>query len=215
MGTTTVAATERAAICETFDAVGPDAPTLSGSWLTRDLAAHLVLRERRPDLAAGMYIPMLSERLEREQRDLATGTLWSDLVDQVRSGPPAWHPTNISAIDEAVNALEFFIHHEDVLRAQPGAEIRELEPELAAGVWAALKRMSKILFRKVDSGLVLAAPGFGRIAVKAPSGNGSVTVTAPPSELAMLGFGRGEHADYDARGSRAAISALESASLGI
>ena len=49
----TAASRERAALVTTMRAVGPDAPTLCGDWTTRDLAAHLVLRERRPDAAPG------------------------------------------------------------------------------------------------------------------------------------------------------------------
>lgn len=215
MPTTTVAALERQALCETFERVGPDAPTLCHPWRTRDLAAHLVLREHRPDLAVGMFVPMLSERLEREQADLANQSEWPELIERVRSGPPVWHPTQISRIDEAVNSLEFFIHHEDVLRAPEGFTPRALAPDVEAGVWVALKRMAKMLFRKVDAGLVLAAPGHGRIALKPPSKNGSVTVTAAPGELALLGFGRRNQADFDARGSRAALAALVKAPLGV
>lgn len=215
MPTRAVAAAERSRLCDTFIEVGPDAPTLCSPWLTRDLAAHLVLREHRPDLAVGMWVPMLSERLEREQRDLAVSTPWLDLVERVRSGPPVWHPTQIGIIDEAVNTMEFFIHHEDVLRAVPDFEIRQLDEQTAAGVWAALKRMAKVLFRRVDAGIVLAAPGFGRIAVKGPTKRGSVTVTSSPGELALLGFGRREVADCDVRGSRDAIRLLASAPLGI
>lgn len=215
MPTHVIAAAERSALCDTFLEVGPDAPTLCSPWRTRDLAAHLVLREHRPDLAVGAFVPRLSDRLEREQHELATATEWPDLVEKVRSGPPAWHPTQIGAIDDAVNTLEFFIHHEDVLRAEPGFTARALPEEIEAGVWTALKRMAKVVFRKVDAGLVLAAPGHGRIAVKAPSKHGSVTVTAAPGELALLGYGRREHAHYDARGSRSAMTALASAALGV
>ena len=49
---------ERTALCDLFLAVGPDAPTLAGEWTTRDLAAHLVVRERRPDAAAGDRLPL-------------------------------------------------------------------------------------------------------------------------------------------------------------
>ena len=213
MPTRAVAAAERSALCDTLLAVGPDAPTLCTPWLTRDLAAHLVLREHRPDLIVTAHLPVVGDRLEREQRELASGTDWGELVERVRSGPPAWHPTQIGAVDEAVNTLEFFIHHEDVLRAAHPVRVRELSEETAQGVWTALKRTAKLLFRKVDAGLVLAAPGFGRIAVRAPSRRGSVTVTAAPGELALLGSGRGAHADYVARGSKAALKALASASL--
>ena len=39
---------ERLALADLMAEVGPDAPTLCGGWTTRDLAAHLLLRERRP-----------------------------------------------------------------------------------------------------------------------------------------------------------------------
>lgn len=210
-----IATVERAALCATFDEVGPDAPTLCDPWLTRDLAAHLIVRENRPDLSFGQWVPMLSERLEREQADLANSVEWSDLVDRIRTGPPSWHPTQIGVVDEAMNGLEFFIHHEDVLRGAPGFTPRELDPEIAQGVWAALKRMSKMLFRKVDAGLVLAAPGFGRIAVRPPTKKGSVTVTGAPGELALMAFGRSRAAVVDPRGSKDALLALNLAAKGL
>ncbi|WP_193315101.1 TIGR03085 family metal-binding protein [Nostocoides sp. F2B08] len=215
MPTRAVAAAERSALCDTLLEVGPDAPTLCSPWRTRDLAAHLVLREHRPDLVVAAHLPGVSDRLEREQNELATATPWPELVERVRSGPPAWHPTQIAAVDDAVNTLEFFIHHEDILRAGDPSVVRELSEETAQGVWTALKRTAKLLFRKVDAGLVLAAPGYGRIAVKAPSRRGSVTVTAAPGELALLGFGRATHAHFDARGSKAAVTALQTAPLGV
>lgn len=215
MPSTTVAAIERASLCDTFDEVGPDAPTLCDPWLTRDLAAHLIIRETRPDLTFGQWVPILSERLEREQADLAETVEWSALVDRIRTGPPSWHPTKISLVDEAMNGLEFFIHHEDVLRGTPGFIKRELDPDVAKGVWNALKRMSKMLFRKVDAGLVLAAPGFGRVAVRTPTKKGSVTLTGAPGELALHAFGRGQVADVDARGSKEAILALDLAAKGL
>ncbi len=48
------AQSERAALCDMFEAVGPDVPTLCDGWTARDLAAHLVVRERRPDAALGI-----------------------------------------------------------------------------------------------------------------------------------------------------------------
>ncbi|MFN7150135.1 MAG: maleylpyruvate isomerase N-terminal domain-containing protein, partial [Microthrixaceae bacterium] len=39
---------ERRQLCDLFDELGPDVPTLCEGWTARDLAAHLVVRERRP-----------------------------------------------------------------------------------------------------------------------------------------------------------------------
>ena len=70
---------ERHALADTMLAVGPDAPTLCDPWRVRDLAAHLILRETRPDLAAGMFVPRLQARLERAQDELAA-TDFGELV---------------------------------------------------------------------------------------------------------------------------------------
>ena len=54
-------------------------------------------------------------------------TPWAEPVDQVRQGPPAWAPTRLGLVDERTNTVEFFVHHEDVLRTEPGyAEPRAL-----------------------------------------------------------------------------------------
>ena len=70
----TAAARERAALVTTMRDAGPDAPTLCGEWTTRDLAAHLVLRERRPDAAAGIMIPALAGYTARKQQHLTDTT---------------------------------------------------------------------------------------------------------------------------------------------
>ena len=49
-----LAQSERAELAATLRTVGPDAPTMCGDWDARDLAAHLVIRERRPDAALGI-----------------------------------------------------------------------------------------------------------------------------------------------------------------
>ena len=52
---------------------GPDEPTLCEGWNTRDLAAHLVLRESRPDAALGVVVRPLAGRTARLQDKLARG----------------------------------------------------------------------------------------------------------------------------------------------
>nr|BFE88977.1 hypothetical protein GCM10020093_115780 [Planobispora longispora] len=52
----TYARAERAALSDLFARLGPDAPTLCEGWTTFDLAAHLVLRERRLDAAPGIAL---------------------------------------------------------------------------------------------------------------------------------------------------------------
>ena len=69
-------------------AVGPDAPTLCEGWTTRDLAAHLVVRERRPDALPGLVFGPLASHTARPQDQLTASTTYEDLVELFASGPP-------------------------------------------------------------------------------------------------------------------------------
>ena len=65
MSATQVLLTERAALCDTLEKFGADAPTLCEGWTTLDLAAHLVAREARSDAAAGLVVPFLALHLQK------------------------------------------------------------------------------------------------------------------------------------------------------
>jgi len=211
---TSTAHLERQALCDTFLRVGPEAPTLCDPWLTRDLAAHLVIRESRPDLAVGMFVPPLKARLDEAQRDIAAGD-WDALVERLRSGPPALSPTRLDAVDDAVNLVEFFIHHEDVLRATPGFEPRDVGPTLEKGLWRALRMSGKLMYRRSPVGAVLVAVGYGRYAVKAPGEEGTVVLRGRPGDLLLFSFGRARVAEVDVEGPDAAVALMREARLGM
>lgn len=182
-----IANDERQELCALFDKLGPEAPTLCGGWRTRDLAAHLVVRERRVDAAPGILAKPLAGHLQRVQDDYAAKP-WPHLVEMVRSGPAWFWPTKIGPIDEMVNVAEYFVHHEDVRRAQPEWEPREPEPHRDKGLWTALTRASMLQFRNSPVGVVLRTPG-GRTAT-AKRGSDPVTIVGEPGELLLYAFGR-------------------------
>ena len=210
---TALARRERLALCDTFEDVGPDAPTLCMPWTTRDLAAHLVVREGRPDVASGIWVPFLKERTEREQAKVAAQP-WPDLVEAVRSGPPIWHPANLGIVDNAVNLAEMVIHHEDVLRGDgaPGPR-RTVSPELDAAIWALLSRMGRLLFRRVPSAVELHAPR--RNALTVSGGDETVIVTGEPLELLLTAYGRRNVAEVEVSGPPEAVAAFDTARLGL
>ena len=70
----TLARDERLALCALLEQTGPAAPTLCDGWTTLDLAAHLVLRERRPDAGAGIMIGPLAGYTRRVQRGWPSGS---------------------------------------------------------------------------------------------------------------------------------------------
>jgi hypothetical protein len=88
---------ERRALADLFLELGPDAPTLCEGWRTADLAAHLVVRERRPDAALGIVLGPLAGHTERVQRAVRDGRPWPDLVALFRDGPP-W-PFRLGPVD--------------------------------------------------------------------------------------------------------------------
>ena len=156
LAVTSPARAERSALCDLFLTVGPDAPTLAGDWTTRDLAAHLVVRERRPDAGPGIVTPFLhdySERVRIAERERP----WTELVERVRQGPPRWNPMHLEAVDALVNTVEFFVHHEDVRRAAPGWTSRALGRPLEEALASSIGRMGGVLVRKTHR-----RPGAGR-----------------------------------------------------
>jgi uncharacterized protein (TIGR03085 family) len=204
---TRFASSERNGLCDTFERVGPDAPTLCSPWLTRDLAAHLVVRERRPDVAAGIVLPLLAGRLKKVQDGYAEWE-WPRLVEQVRSGPPRWSLTSLARMDEAMNTAEFFVHHEDVLRGGSGWSARELPTDLEAALWGVVSGVARLHLARSRVGVVLVAPSYGERQVHAKTDLGTVVVTGTPGELLLYSFGRRGVAQIDLSGTDEALAAI-------
>lgn len=209
----TAAHDERLRFCDTLLDVGPDAPTLCDGWDARDLAAHVVVRERRPDGAAGVVIKPLAGYTEKVQSKVATSE-WTELVDTVRQGPPKWSPMRLGAVDRAANTIEFFVHHEDLRRVSEPWEPRELPGGLVDDLHTGLARAVKLIARKAPAGLVL-EPTDGHGAIVAKKGEPSVTVRGPVGELVLFVYGRQDHARVELDGEPAAVEAMRAASFGV
>ncbi|WP_327583123.1 TIGR03085 family metal-binding protein [Nonomuraea sp. NBC_00507] len=208
----THARSERAALCDLLDRLGPDAPTLCTGWTTYDLAAHLVLRERRPDAAGGIALKPLAGYTASVQDGLKAKHPYPELVAMVRK--PGGVYGMLPFLDEAVNALEFFVHHEDVRRAQPSWEPRELPADLDRLIWKRVASGARLMLRKSPVGVVLHRLGGG-VALGGPRQGPRVEVTGTASELLMFCFGRQEHARVELTGEPHAVSLLRAASLGM
>jgi len=202
---------ERNALAETLLAAGPDAPTLCDGWASRDLAAHLVLRERRPLAAAGIMLKPFAGYNRRVQDRLAAGD-YAHLVARFRV-PSAFSPARIGGLDEAMNVVEFFVHTEDVRRGTPGWTPRQLPKAFEDALLEKARGSARFQGRKLPATIVVQAPGEEPFTVG--TGGDRVEITGAPAELLLFFLGRGRAADVTFSGSDAAVDGLRHARLGI
>jgi len=209
----TFAKRERLLLADLLEAEGPDAPTLCEGWTTRDLAAHVVVRERRPDAAGGILIKPLAARLERVMAEF-TDKPYEELIQLIRTGPPRFSPFSLKQVEEMSNTVEFYVHTEDVRRAQPDWTPRELDPVFQDALWSRLERTARLMGRGAPTGMVLRRPN-GQTSV-AHRGTPVVTVTGEPSELLLFLYGRQDAAEVALEGDKDAVAKLhEAKQLGI
>lgn len=197
---------ERSVLCDLFGELGPDAPTLCAGWMTADLAAHLVARERRPDSGPGLVWPRLAAHTDRVRRSLRDGTPFEELVMRVRGGPPFL----LRPFDGPMNTVELFIHIEDVRRAQAGWAPRSISDELADALWARVGAGG--MARRVAATIALTSDA--RQAKESGAGP-RIEIQGPPGEQLLFGSGRQAVAQVELQGDPAILARLRSAPLGI
>lgn len=189
---TTLARTERLALAGLLAEIGPDAPTLCGDWTTRELAAHLVVRERRPDALVGLGAEQvrpgsrLAAHTHRIEDRLRTSTPYDEVIGLLRSGPPGWSPMGWPGVGGALNTTEFAIHHEDIRRAQPGWSPRVLVNADQDALW----RAAGLFARRAAGGRGLVLRRTDDAGAEKRFGAGGRTVEGEPLELLLWAAGR-------------------------
>jgi uncharacterized protein (TIGR03085 family) len=214
---------ERAELCDLFDQVGPHHPTLCEGWLTHDLAAHLWIRETDPIGAAGALAKPMAGLDERRMAETKQRWPYTELVDRLRRGPAWFSVFAIPGVGVAANAMEFFVHHEDVRRAGDTVEpARALDPAVEEWIWRRLKLLGRAMFRRAQVGVVLerldGTSTDGRSAdgvqsIRAVAGSSIVTLVGMPTELLMFANGRTTVAEVKIIGEPDAIDILHAADL--
>ncbi|HEX4976651.1 MAG TPA: TIGR03085 family metal-binding protein [Nocardioides sp.] len=208
---TRMARTEREALCDLALQLGEDEPTLCGDWTVKELVVHLLVRERSP-AAAGIVLKPLSRLTDLETRRLAARD-FGMLVEKLRGGPPLWSPYAVPKLDSVFNTLEYFVHHEDIRRAQPDWEPRDLSDAEQKQLWSMVRTAGKGLVMRAPTGVAIENGATGsRVVLKAAAHQ--VVVHGAPSEITMFLFGRQDHARVELLGPDDATAALRAASLG-
>lgn len=205
---------ERLELCDLFDELGPSVPTLLDGWTAHDLAAHLVLREH--DLVAGpcLVLPGPFQRFAEQRRAaLAKRKDFTSLVARIRSGPPAGF-FRVGWVRTMANLNEFFVHHEDVRRANR-REPRSLTPEMNAALWRNVCRGSHYLSRRLHGrGLEVEWAGTSERVI-ARAGAPTARLSGPPGELLLYIFGRQAAARVDVSGPPDAVAAVHRTHFGM
>lgn len=187
--------------------LGPEAPTLDEGWKVLDLAAHLVARER--DLWAapgilwgGLFGKALDKAMERRRRQGL-----EHLVELIRSGPPPlWKLAPAGA-----HLSEYYIHHEDVRRANdlgPRTDRRDLDEALAR----LLPASAPLLVGRLETGVDLVWNG-GVLYRHGPEPR--VVLSGPPGEILLYLSGRRTAAQVDLEGNEEAVERLRAADLSL
>ncbi len=206
-------AIERDQLCDLLDELGPRAPTLLDPWTTHDLAAHLVLREHDVLAAPGLVVPGTWGRFAERRRLALKDAGFTDLVATIRSGPPPGL-FRLGWVRRYPNLNEFFVHHEDVRRANgsgprtnPLAEDAALFRNVARARWYLSRRLR-------GAGLELVWTGTDKV-IRARRGQPTARLRGLPGELLLFLFGRRDAADVDITGSSEAIEALQRTPFGM
>jgi uncharacterized protein (TIGR03085 family) len=205
----TWAAQERQTLVAALTALGPDAPTACTGWTTADLAAHLYVRERRLDAMPGVVASgALHAHTDRVMASVLRVHSYDHVVNRVAEGPPL----ALRPFDEAMNLFEYFVHAEDVRRAN-GEGPRDLPDALERLMWRRLRRMLRLSFRRAKAIQIEFVTEHGDRTV---IGNGPrVRLLAPVGELALYAFNRKDIAQVERTGDPEAVVVLDSTRLGL
>jgi uncharacterized protein (TIGR03085 family) len=206
-------AAERAQLCDLLGELGPGAPTLLAPWTARDLAAHLVLRERDPLAGPGLVLPGAWRRLAQQRQSALAHRDFSLLIAALRSGPPPGF-FRLGWVRRLPSLNEFFVHHEDLRRAN-GRGPRELGQAMDEVLWRNVSRAPWLLARRLrGAGLELQWAGTGRT-VRARRGEPTARIAGPPGELLLYLFGRTGVAQVQVSGPGAAADAVRGTRFGM
>lgn len=192
---------ERHSFAVDFRAADPNAPTLCAGWTTRHLCAHLVQREHAILRNVWDQLTTKAPGEERFMRrlvdDAGTPDGYAALVDTFAAGPS--RHSLMGRADEALNLVEYVVHHEDLRRGSGPVPARDLPAAELDEIWRRARPILKRAYRKAPVGVQLAP--YGGVVTPVRSGPSTVTVAGSPLELILHAFGRRSAADVQVDGS--------------
>lgn len=178
----TLARRQRAALADLLEELGPFATTRCEGWQTQELAAHLYVREHRLAALPGIGSEKFAAKTERIQRETLHELGYPAIVKAIRT--PGWI---MFPVDNLVNSGEYFMHHEDVLRANGRAQV--LKPGEQRDLWPMTKVLARKTNMKFKGHVRLQRTDSGEVA-QIGRGPHPLTISGLPSEILLHLSGR-------------------------
>ncbi len=176
------ASRQRAALADLLDELGPFAPTECEGWQTQDLAAHLYVREHKLSALPGIGLDRFAEKTSQVQNQVLHSMDYPDLVEEIRTVGWIMRP-----LDALVNTSEFFIHHEDVLRANGRSQT--LTAKEQQELWPLVTVMARRVQTKAGDQLRITRSDTG-LEKQIGTGERIIHLRGLPSELLLHLTGR-------------------------
>ena len=137
------------------------------------------------------------ERFMRRLVDHAgTTSGYAALVERFATGPSRY--SLMGRFDEALNLVEYVVHHEDLRRGSGPVPARELPVQELGEIWRRARPILKRAYRKAPVGVRIAPDGG--TPTLAHSGPATITLSGSPIELILHAFGRRNAADIHVDG---------------
>lgn len=157
----------------------------------------------------GVVMPgWLAAHTDRVMASVLRVHSYEHIVSRIAAGPPL----ALRPFDEVVNLFEFFVHAEDVRRAN-GEGPRDLPLGLEQLMWRRLRPMLRGSFRRVRGVQIEFVTAHGDRTV---IGTGStVRLLGPVGELVLYAFNRKGITEVECSGDAAALKRLEAAQIGV
>ena len=199
---------ERHSFAIDLRAADPDAPTLCAGWSVRHLCAHLVQREH--SMLHNIWDQTTSKTPGEERfmgrlvDDAGTPDGYAALVDRFEAGPS--RHSLMGRFDEALNLVEYIVHHEDLRRGSGPVPARDLPPAELDESWRRARLILKRAYRKAPVGVELVPDGGPVTPVR--RGPSAVTLAGSRLDLVLHAFGRRSAADVRVDGSSEGVSAF-------
>lgn len=201
-------AASRAALVAALYAAGPNEPTLVEQWQTQHLAAAVYLREnphRVTERELGNGTAARNTAIQQLGEESASRKAFYNLVRKIAGGPEeppaAGRQSFLSRLRRSVTPrrqetqsmlLHFFVHTEDIRRAQARWAPRKLTDEYADALFEQLREHARKYYANAKTGYVLIRTNGERIVAK--RGTAQTFVTGPAGELVLHALGRPDHA---------------------